>query len=75
MEDAELADRLREALATLPPRQAEAFCLHCLDDLSYRAIAAELGISVDAVGLLLHRARARLRVLMADPQTPGEDPS
>jgi RNA polymerase sigma-70 factor (ECF subfamily) len=60
-EAAELSARLRAALATLPARQADAFCLHCLEGWSYQAIAEQMRISVDAVGVLLHRARAGLR--------------
>jgi len=69
-EDAELAGSLRAALAGLPPKQAEAFCLHHLEDWSYREIAGHLAISVDAVGVLLHRARKRLRVLL-EPESSG----
>lgn len=58
---AELAEALRSALGDLPDRQAEVFCLHCLDGWSYRDIADSLELSVDAVGVLLHRARARLK--------------
>ena len=62
---AELAEALRQALADLPGKQADAFCLHCLDGYSYREVGAALDLSVDAVGVLLHRARARLRDLLA----------
>ena len=62
---AELAEDLRAALALLPDKQADAFCLHCLDGYSYREAADALGVSVDAVGVLIHRARARLRDLLA----------
>jgi RNA polymerase sigma-70 factor (ECF subfamily) len=65
-EDAELADRLRAALAHLTPTQAEAFCLHCLEGWSYEEIARHLSTSTDAVGVHLHRARKRLRELLAD---------
>ena len=68
-EDAELSDRLRAALALLPPRQAEAFCLHCLEGFSYQEVAQHMAVSVDAVGVLLHRARNRLRQLLAEPST------
>ena len=61
----ELADKLRGALAELPARQAEAFCLHSLDEWSYQQISQQLGVSVNAVGVLLFRARERLRVLLA----------
>jgi RNA polymerase sigma-70 factor (ECF subfamily) len=60
-EAAELSARLLAALATLPPRQADAFCLHCLEGWSYQAIAEQMRVSIDAVGVLLHRARAGLR--------------
>ena len=62
---AELSDRLRAALATLPPKQAEVVCLRCLNGLSYREIARELDVNSSAVGRLLHRARARLGELLA----------
>jgi RNA polymerase sigma-70 factor (ECF subfamily) len=64
-EDQELAQRLREALARLPPQQAEVFCLHCLEGESYEEIARYLAVSTNAVGVLLHRARQRLRKLLA----------
>ena len=53
----ELAERLRAALAKLPPDQAAVFCLSCLDKLSYREIGERLGVTTNAVGVLLHRAR------------------
>jgi RNA polymerase sigma-70 factor (ECF subfamily) len=81
-EDAELPSRLREALASLPPKQAEAFCLQALEDWSYAEIAGRLGESTDAVGVLLHRARKTLRRLLSPaleivrPESnEAEDPS
>ena len=62
---AELAESLRNALAELPPKQADVFCLHCLDGFSYREVADALGMSVDDVGVTLHRARAKLREALA----------
>ncbi len=68
-EEAELAQRLREALAQLPAKQAAVFCLHGLEGWSYSEIAEQLELSIDAVGVLLHRARKRLRELLApDPE-------
>jgi len=67
----ELSSRLREALAQLPPRQAEVFALRFLDDLSYRAIGKALGIKTNAVGVLLHDARVRLRELLTDGEPGG----
>ena len=57
----ELTDWLRESLSQLPPQEAQAFCLWYLNDMSYRQIANELDIKTNAAGVLLHRARAKLR--------------
>jgi RNA polymerase sigma-70 factor (ECF subfamily) len=57
----ELATRLRKALTQLPPQEAQVFCLRCLNDMSYRQIAKELGIKTKTTGVLLHRARKKLR--------------
>lgn len=64
-QEAELAEELRLALGRIPRRQAEAFCLHCVEDWSYRDIAGHLGVSISSVGVLIHRARERLRGLLA----------
>lgn len=73
-EAGELAQRLRVALAQLPPQQAEVFCLACVDELTYREIGARLNVTTSAVGVLLHRARQRLRELLhtADATTSEE---
>ena len=65
-EAAELSARLRRALSRLPAKQAQVFCLRCLEGMSYEEIAAELGIKPNAVGVLLHRGRARLRDLLGE---------
>jgi RNA polymerase sigma-70 factor (ECF subfamily) len=57
----ELADRLRVALAGINPRQANVFCLVCLEGRSNLEAAAELGITAAHAGVLLQRARAALR--------------
>jgi len=57
----ELTARLRESLTQLPPQEAQVFCLRYLNDMSYRQIAKALGIKTNAAGVLLHRARAKLR--------------
>lgn len=67
-EDAELAERLRTALGRIPSKQAEAFCLHCLEGWSYQEVARQLAVSLDSVGVLLHRARKRLRQLLGVPR-------
>jgi RNA polymerase sigma-70 factor (ECF subfamily) len=60
-EAGELAEHLRGALAELDGRQAEVFCLACLEGFSYQEIAKELGVTVNHVGVLLNRAKSGLR--------------
>jgi RNA polymerase sigma-70 factor (ECF subfamily) len=64
-EQAELSARLRDHLSHLPPKQADAFCLHCLEGWSYREVAEEMNESADHVGVLIHRARAALKERLA----------
>jgi RNA polymerase sigma-70 factor (ECF subfamily) len=63
-ETAELAAALRWALAQLPVRQAELFCLHELSDWSYQDIAEQFAMSTSAVGVTLHRTRHKLQELL-----------
>jgi len=63
----ELATRLRKSLSQLPPQEAQVFCLRHLNDMSYRQIAKALGIKTNAAGVLLHRARAKLRGSFESP--------
>jgi len=63
----ELAARLRESLSQLPPQEAQVFCLRHLNDMSYRQIAKALDIKTNAAGVLLHRARAKLRKSFESP--------
>jgi RNA polymerase sigma-70 factor (ECF subfamily) len=73
-EASELAEHLREALAELDSRQAQVFCLACLDGLSYQQIAEELAVTVNHVGVLLNRAKSKLRErLQAYGPTPAAD--
>jgi RNA polymerase sigma-70 factor (ECF subfamily) len=64
-EASELSQRLREALAQLPEKQAEVFCLFCLEGWTYQEIRDHTGASIDLVGVTVHRARAKLRKLLA----------
>jgi DNA-directed RNA polymerase specialized sigma24 family protein len=50
------------------------FCLHCLEGWSYQDVAGQLGVTVNAVGVLLHRARQRLRAWLADSLNVPEGP-
>jgi len=71
-----LRERLQRALAALPPRMRSVVILRDVYDLPHEAIAAELGISVSAAKVRLHRARLRLREDLfptrSDPST-GEE--
>ena len=61
LDSAVLRDRLQVALRSLPPRLRAVVVLRDVYDLPHEAIASELGISVSAAKVRLHRARRRLR--------------
>lgn len=58
---AELRERVRDAVATLPERQRVAVMLQRFEGLSYEQVAEALDLSVPATKSLLHRARLSLR--------------
>lgn len=71
---ADLAARVRSAIACLADGQREAVLLFYLLGLSHREVAAELGISVGAVKSRLHQARMALAPRLAplvDTPIPG----
>jgi RNA polymerase sigma-70 factor (ECF subfamily) len=68
-EAAELADELRWALAQLPARSAEVFCLHELEGWTYEEIGAQCSLSGNAVGALLHRTKSKLRKLLSSTKS------
>jgi RNA polymerase sigma-70 factor, ECF subfamily len=57
----EKLDRLRQAVAALPERDAWVFGLRYFEEFSYESIAAQTGLSVDLIGVILHRSRKTLR--------------
>jgi len=57
--------QVRAAMSRLPKRDAEILLLKYNEDWSYQAIAEHLGVSHSAVEARLHRARQRLRSLLA----------
>ena len=67
----EAAEALRKALALLPEQQAVVFSLRFLEGLTYEQIAESLGLTSSAVGVLIHRARGRLRQLMTAAAAPA----
>jgi RNA polymerase sigma-70 factor, ECF subfamily len=64
---AELAERLPEAIARLPEREGEVFCLRYFEDLSNQQIAKALDMQPGAVAAALHKARAKLEALLQPP--------
>jgi RNA polymerase sigma-70 factor (ECF subfamily) len=52
--------QLRTAVAQLPAREAEVFCLACFELMSHEAISSTLEISSGAVATILSRAKAKL---------------
>jgi RNA polymerase sigma factor (sigma-70 family) len=64
-ESAEVAARVRGAVAALPNGQQDAVLLFYLQGMSHREVASELGISVGAVKSRLHQARASLAPVLA----------
>ena len=67
-ESADLRRRLRQSLARVSPRAAEAFALRYFEDFGNREIADLLGMTPSAVGVVLHRTRNRLRRELGDPR-------
>lgn len=60
-EHREWARRIRQAIAALPPAEREAIREVYLNELSHREAARELGTSVGAIKVRVHRGRRRLR--------------
>ncbi len=67
-QDGERAALLRQALGRLPVRQGQVACLRYLEEMSYEEIAAELGMSVRHVGVILSRARESLRSMLEESE-------
>jgi RNA polymerase sigma-70 factor, ECF subfamily len=62
----ELRERLKDELSRLPPQQAQAFWLVSIEELSYEETSGHLGVDPAYVGVLVHRARSRLREWLAE---------
>ena len=71
VESAELRARLDEALRTLAPKLRAVVVLRDIYDLPHEDIASELGISVSASKVRLHRARHQLRDQLLPDTTVG----
>jgi|CXWL01.1.fsa_nt_gi RNA polymerase sigma-70 factor (ECF subfamily) len=68
----ETQGQLRSAVATLPPKQQRCVELRIYQDMDYRGIASEVGISVQTVKAHLFQAKERLREILAQP-VEGEE--
>lgn len=55
---------LEQAVGQLPGRDAEVFSLRYLEEFSYEQIADQMNLSTNQVGVILHRARKRLRKIL-----------
>lgn len=69
-----LAHRVADLLGELPDLQRRVVVLHDVEGLGNHDVAARLGVSDGHERVLLHRGRARLRALLADPpssSSPG----
>ncbi len=62
----ELEDRLRTAIANLPPREAEVFCLRYFENLTHDEIRRTLNVPYASVTTAIYRARRRLEAEFAD---------
>ena len=71
-ESAEVLEQLSDALATLPPKLRVVVVLKDVYGLSHEDIAEELGISVSAAKVRLHRGRKKLREALFDEQGRSE---
>jgi len=65
LEKKEMREKLRAAVAQLPPIYREVLVLRDLEELNQEETAAALGISVTLVKVRLHRARMMLQKLLA----------
>ena len=72
---AEVRDRVRGALAEIPPDQGAALVLVDLEGLSVAEAAAVLGVPPGTVKSRCSRGRARLAVLLADLVEPSKQPA
>jgi len=55
---------LRQALRSLRKHDAEIFALRYFEEFSCDEIARQTGVSLNAVGVILYRARKRLREIL-----------
>ena len=70
-EQTEVKDRVRAAIATLPPRERRIIGLYYFGEVTMKQIGAEIGVNESRVSQLHARAMQRLRKALS-PQVPAE---
>lgn len=73
MESREVADALRDCLTGLPDPYREVFQLRVVEELSPSEVGKIVGCTINHIGVLLHRARLRLRACL-DSKGWGHSP-
>ncbi len=71
LDEKQKAIRLRGLLCRLPKKDARVFALRFFEELTYDEIADALGLSINQVGVTLHRARKRLAAMIDGQQEPA----
>lgn len=66
VEEDERKFHLLEAIGRLPERQARIICMRYLSELTYEEIASALKMDVRHVGMVISRAREKLRELLME---------
>lgn len=65
-------DEIQQAVLALPELFRAVVLLRYMEEMSYEAIAAELELPLGTVKTYLHRARLRLRAVLAEPAESDE---
>lgn len=63
---------LRQAVGQLPERDAKVFALRYFEDFSYEEIAEHLSVTVNQIGVILHRTRERLKSILLPLEQPSQ---
>jgi RNA polymerase sigma-70 factor (ECF subfamily) len=71
VEWSELRERVRRALVTLPPQQAEVFWLRHLEQCSVDEVAEQMAIAPGHVRVLVHRAAVGIRAVLGPAYGPA----
>ena len=67
-------EQVQQALETITEQDKEILILKYVHDWSYRAMAGHLGLTVSAIQARLHRARQRLRDILAGNMSGDGEP-